>query len=563
MIEKAETQGSRKSVTGKPLNVVWIVVDSVRNYVSGGDDRDKLDIMFSIADETVEFTHTITSAPSSVMAGSAMLTGMPAYYIGRNYEDFKYDQEVFTSLQDILKPYGYAAHGVIFLREIRQKLRHVIDNVDRSYYPARLSSAKKVWSNEEVNKVLFNMLANRPESPGFYFIWYNARGDSDTTRHVEAGINAFKAKGILEESVFILTSDHGYPDPKRGFTPEGLKAKGLTHDLILTDDNIVVPLYIGFPGSPRKRVTQAVSSLDIVPTVLDILEIPYPDNKLAGAHGKSLLPIIRGSSDIEHEAYVRCDSRFLLQKGRTTAIRSSKYKYIWHHDEGAEELYDLSKDSLEENNVIGPDYPEYGAVGEQFRSTFRAMEEDAVRFQTSYMVRKALSQATKVGAATEPHSAVLLAGWGEALLWDALSQGIRKASPRARLDLLLIQGGLPTERGRFRSIHVQAGEIKTWKRVKAEYPSLGDGRYDVIIIGKPVEESRDYRRVLRMAKQTRARITLEIDCNMDIYANGRQKRNWLRVAVDRLSQYPTGPSLILADLQSVIGMLKKRLRAKK
>ncbi len=57
-----------------PLNVIWILVDSVRNYKSGGDDRDKLDIMEKIGPQCIDFETVVTSAPSSLMSFSAMMT---------------------------------------------------------------------------------------------------------------------------------------------------------------------------------------------------------------------------------------------------------------------------------------------------------------------------------------------------------------------------------------------------------------------------------------------------------------------------------------------------------
>ena len=62
----------------KPYNVVWTIVDSVRKYHSD-DDRSRLDIMDEFAREAVEFKNVVTSAPSTVMSISAMMTSLPSY----------------------------------------------------------------------------------------------------------------------------------------------------------------------------------------------------------------------------------------------------------------------------------------------------------------------------------------------------------------------------------------------------------------------------------------------------------------------------------------------------
>ena len=80
------------------INIVWIFVDSVRRYHSTGDDRSRLNILDEFGNESVEFINTITSAPSTYMAISAMLTGMDSYYINRNFDDFVFDKTTFPSL---------------------------------------------------------------------------------------------------------------------------------------------------------------------------------------------------------------------------------------------------------------------------------------------------------------------------------------------------------------------------------------------------------------------------------------------------------------------------------
>ena len=66
----------------KQYNIVWAIVDSVRHYHTPGDDRTRLDFMDEFAKDSVEFKHVITSAPSTVMSISAMMTSMPIILFG-------------------------------------------------------------------------------------------------------------------------------------------------------------------------------------------------------------------------------------------------------------------------------------------------------------------------------------------------------------------------------------------------------------------------------------------------------------------------------------------------
>ena len=97
----------------KKKNVIIFVVDSARYYSTGGqDDRDKLEMMDRFENESIYFSTAVSSAPSSVMSCASMLTGLPAYYIARNYEDYKFDNNAFYSMQRVLKENGLKS-GVI------------------------------------------------------------------------------------------------------------------------------------------------------------------------------------------------------------------------------------------------------------------------------------------------------------------------------------------------------------------------------------------------------------------------------------------------------------------
>ena len=101
----------------KTINhVVMIIVDSVRSYRTGVDDRDRLDFMDEFQQESIEFTNAFTSAPSSVMSAAAMFTGLHSAFVSRNYNDWEFDTSSIKSLQNTLKE-----NGLIFIQLITQK----------------------------------------------------------------------------------------------------------------------------------------------------------------------------------------------------------------------------------------------------------------------------------------------------------------------------------------------------------------------------------------------------------------------------------------------------------
>ena len=183
-------------------NVVLFIVDSVRHYSAGGlDDRDKLDMMDSFEKESVYFPLTVTSAPSSIMSLSTMLTSLPAYYIARNYDDFRYDNNQFISLHNILKDEGYNVKSLFNARELRFLFGDVIDHVEEEYWPKGVNTNQKNWSNATMNVILEKFLkSNSMDEPCFMVCWYNVRHDADTSDHIQRGIDILKEIKLWDEA---------------------------------------------------------------------------------------------------------------------------------------------------------------------------------------------------------------------------------------------------------------------------------------------------------------------------------------------------------------------------
>ena len=100
-------------------------------------------------------------------------------------------------------------------------------------------------------------------------------------------IDYMKAGGIYDDTLTIVTSDHG-----EEFWEYEPHRRGHGHDL--TQAQIRVPLIVTFPRSHRVRQgvreRRAVQLVDLVPTIFDLLELPPPpafDGRSLLAHGDS------------------------------------------------------------------------------------------------------------------------------------------------------------------------------------------------------------------------------------------------------------------------------------
>jgi len=164
-------------------------------------------------------------------------------------------------------------------------------------------------------------------------------------------MNLIEDRNLSERTLVILTSDHG----------ESLTEHGIFFDHHgLYDVSIHVPLILKGPGLPEgEKVRGLIQHVDLVPSILDILKIPISNEK--AFDGKSLVPLINGEVKELHPAIFVEEAYY----ERKRAVRTTKYKYIKALSKegamcrccqcihgGLEELYDLSKDPQETQNIV-------------------------------------------------------------------------------------------------------------------------------------------------------------------------------------------------------------------
>jgi hypothetical protein len=336
----------------KPVvqNIIWIIVDSVRNYHTDIDDRGRIAIMDEIAKQSIEFKTAVTSAPSTVMSTSAMMTGVPAIFHSLTYNDFDFPSCGFKSLPLELENIGYNTYSIIFFPEGRDYLGPMMGNLCKEHWPAH-ADPRKFWDNDLVNEILGYLLNKGVEEPFFLFLNYNCRHDPETSKKVKKGIEEIKKLDLHRNAVLIINSDHGYPDASRMITFWERRKFG--HDLIMTDGNILTPLIISYEGCGRKSFNTPVSLIDITPTILELINRPeLIDITESPFFGKSLVPLMSGTqSELDYAPLVRIDNRYIFQKLRLSALRNQQYKYVFSFDDGVEELYDLKNDPKELNNL--------------------------------------------------------------------------------------------------------------------------------------------------------------------------------------------------------------------
>ncbi len=117
-------------------------------------------------------------------------------------------------------------------------------------------------------------------------------------------LDELKATGLLEKTLVVITSDHG--------EMLGENRGPIGHGWRVTPELANVPLIVLDPERAGYRVNQAVGShIDLLPTILDTLNIPIPAGELY--QGQSLWPIEPAS---ERWVYLNSFDEFAVLSGR-------------------------------------------------------------------------------------------------------------------------------------------------------------------------------------------------------------------------------------------------------
>ena len=183
-------------------------------------------------------------------------------------------------------------------------------------------------------------------------------------------LDELESAGVLDETIVIVTSDHG----------EELGEHGLWEHNFMYQTNLRIPLLMAGPGLPEnRRVAGIVDSIDVVPTVCELVGIVDPLDQTDGERGiidgKSLMPVVRGEE-------VRVREHSFAENGSFLSVQSERFKLIVRPDalqEGGWErlaagqhqptrFFDLESDPDEMRNIFDSERAEARALYEVLRA---------------------------------------------------------------------------------------------------------------------------------------------------------------------------------------------------
>jgi choline-sulfatase len=150
--------------------------------------------------------------------------------------------------------------------------------------------------------------------------------------------------GQLDRTIVVVAGDHG----------EGLGNHGeRTHGMLLYDSTLRVPLIVSAPGRAPAVRDEAVSLIDIAPTILHAAGVAVPDSM----KGLDLLATVRlkpdttsgGGLQADRDLYSETDYPRVAGWSPLQALTDGRWKAI--RAGGATELYDLQRDAGEEHDL--------------------------------------------------------------------------------------------------------------------------------------------------------------------------------------------------------------------
>jgi arylsulfatase A-like enzyme len=337
-------------------NVVLIVLDTLRaDRVGERTDTASLTPNIDrISGQGVNFTNTIAQASWTTPSHASLFTSLYPSETGCGNPSNRGNllQEGYLTWAEIFQRQGY--HTAAFTNGIQVRGELGFHQGFDRYADIEYD---KAYSLETIHERLREFLDSHDDEPYFLFLhtyavhfpyeheqYLNYRviprsWDDQITidNHAYDGGVRFadewvwdiytelEERGTLDSTLLIITSDHGEELGERGMP------RPARHGMTLYDEVLKVPLILHYPklGHRGKSITSQVRLLDVLPTVLDIMNWETPP----WCHGISLLSLLNGGESSE---------RVALSEGLTygvgqVSLRTERYKLI-HVPDPANEL---------------------------------------------------------------------------------------------------------------------------------------------------------------------------------------------------------------------------------
>ena len=368
--------GETAKKTTKP-NILFCIMDDASPHMGAyGCKWVKTPAFDRLAKEGVLFTNAYTPNAKCAPSRASVLTGRNSWQLEEAANHVNNFPAKFKSFPEVLRENGYATAltgkgwgpGNPGLKDGKERLL-----IGDEWNNIKMKRWAKGMSSDDYT-ANFNAFLDSNKEGQPWFFWFGARephrgyeyqsgvkygnkklSDIDTVpafwpdneivrndmldyaleveyvdAHLGRMLETLEKRGLLENTIIVMTSDHGMPFPR-------CKAQEYEY-------SNHVPMAIRWPKgikSPGRTVKDMVSFIDIAPTFLELAGIPIEKSGMQPSPGKSLTDIFNSSKDGQVNAKrdivligkERHDySRPINQGFPIRGIVSNDYLYLYNYD---------------------------------------------------------------------------------------------------------------------------------------------------------------------------------------------------------------------------------------
>ena len=392
-----------------PYNVVVITIDTLRpdHLHCYGYDKIQTPTLDGIAHSGVLFENGVTQTPLTPPSHASIFTGLnPPNHKVRDTGGFilspstptlasllqekGWDTAAFISSAVLKKRFGFDHGFAVYDDQLpqpgnRQEFledaeRRAGDTVDRAV----------AWLDSRSDKPFFLWVhlydphtPYDPPSP-FREQYKDRPYDGEIAyadRELGRLMESLRRKSPPEKTLVAVLSDHG----------ESLGEHGeFSHGVFLYDATLRIAFLLSGPGvQSGLRVTQQARTIDLLPTILELMGSPPP----GGVDGASLIPLFSGKDAGTAVSYAETlFPKINMGWAELRAIRTNQWKYI---RAPRPELYDLSRDPKETNNVLAEHPYEVRKLEAQLVTASRSAGSEKV--ETTPMDERTVAQLKSLG----------------------------------------------------------------------------------------------------------------------------------------------------------------------
>ena len=350
-------------------NVIVIMIDG------GRLDRAKNSLIFNkLRTKSIFFSQSITYGPHTIAAMHAIFSGCYGSRTGTNsyWSTYKFKKDKFKTITEYLRENNFFTYADVLNQLVVPKqgfdnyvVHDELNDDLTKRHTKLLTLMNEKFSNgqnyflylhySKIHTGIMNQVLKVYDNYSDDFFSNKKKNElrydnlfQEAEIYLDEILEKIYQLNIDKNSIILVMSDHGIS--------VGEKIGERAYGAFCYDYTLRTFSYFLIPNYESKEITRQIRTIDLMPTILDCLEI-IPDNNYSNLDGMSLLPLIKDESLPEPYAFSETGNplheKAPPKEPNVKSIRTSKWKLIFNEHNNSKELYNLESAPSENQNLIG------------------------------------------------------------------------------------------------------------------------------------------------------------------------------------------------------------------